>query len=64
MAMNSYWEENPPIHLMIKAYMGLNNESKKLDSKDNEKGLQEIMSSPNIPKDDNNNTNRPRVRMI
>lgn len=26
--MNAYWEDNPPVHLMVKAYLGIKSKSK------------------------------------
>jgi len=30
-AMNRYWDENPPIHLLIKSYMGYESKSKPMN---------------------------------
>jgi hypothetical protein len=38
-AMSEYWASNPPIHLMIKAYLGIEGASKKVvDTETNDFG--------------------------
>lgn len=64
MKMQEYWSENPPVHLLVKAFMGIKSKPSIKNTeaqKENEQNIDNMMLG--IPQD-LDNSNRIKVRMI
>lgn len=67
-AMQDYWMDNPPVHLMIKGYLGIKDQPKKdtngkIDNSDNETNIANLISMSQAPKDELN-PGALKIRMI
>lgn len=67
-SMNEYWAENPPTHLLVKAFMGVksktssNTNVNKESKEENDESLRALVTSMQANEKQSNNSRR--VRMI